>query len=352
MKSRVTFVILMAAICLSFSWASDTLNAPKVNDESLKASQQTFTERGKYVYDEVGFLPLESRLALSSYLWQLDVQSGYEIVVVFPKSNLDEESIIKWFNAYGVGKKKKDNGAALFVFPSGTFFLAIGSGNDKVSVTYAKTYGEKILQDFDKDPALTILRFVHSLNKEIATPTIQERTVKFGKEVIANLDLVFLWLLVVVLIAFLVQQFDGFQWHDLIAPAALVVLALIFTGVCAISKNEVLDTYHEYGIITKTEHSEYHWVQMMVVSTGKSTTVIPIPHTDYRNDVTILSYDLQKYQCRFTTTDNDGSYDHQVGEFEAMVIGVTTGALWSVYEVDDISGGKTIGDGVWLRKSP
>lgn len=346
-------VALMAAICFGVSLASDTLAAPKITDDSLKAGQQSFNERGKYIYDERGFLPLESRLTLSAYLWQLDVQSGYEIVVVFPVSNLDENAAINWFNIHGVGKKGKDNGAALFVYPNNTFFLAIGSGNDRVSVTNAKTYGEKILQDFGKDPVLTILRFTHSLNKEITKPTIQERAVKFGKKVVANLDLIFLWLLVLALIAFLVQQFDGFQWRDLILPSLLIIGTLIFTGICAVSKDEVFDTYHQYGVITQTDKSTYQWIQAIPHSDGKGHVWYTyIHHTDYINDVEIRSYDLKNYDYEYRTTDYQGAWNHVEGEFDVLVIGVTTETLRGAGEVNDISGGKTIGDGVWLKISP
>lgn len=317
---------------------------------ALTAAESKPAERGKYIYDERNCLPLESELTLSAYLWQVDTKTGYEIVIVFPQEKLEEEEIISWFNAHGVGKKGADNGAAIFVFPDNSVFTAIGSGNDKISVTYSKTQGERILVDLDKDLVLSLLRFVNVLSQKTDQPTTIERTVKFGQTVIENLDIILLWALVVSLILFLIQLKDGFQLKDLILPIGLLMFFWIFIGLSAVSKDEAFDTSTEYGVITSVEHSEHHWVQTMVISNGKTTSTIHIPHTDYINKATLKSYNLKTYKWRFETTDSKWAWEREVGEIEKLTVGIRDDGLQNVCPVDDNSGGKTIGDGVWLNR--
>jgi hypothetical protein len=308
-------------------------------------------DRGIYIYDEIGRLPLESKLALSSYLWKLDNRTDYEIVMVFPKEKLDETAIIAKFNEMAVGKKGKDTGAAIFVFPDNSVFVAIGSGNDRVSVTFSKTYGERILKDLDKEPVLSLLRFAGAIGGKINEPITTSKLAKFGENVKENVHIILLWALVLSLIVFLLQQINGFQKSDLIIPIILLVFAGIFVGASmGGSEEKYLST--EYGIITATKHDTRDWIEMRVIctSTGKSTVcvTVPVPHTDYINYVTIKSYDLKDYGYKFVTTDNKGAWTRIQGEVDALTINQKDGVLYGVYTFNDKSGGKTIGDGVWI----
>lgn len=317
---------------------------------AVLADEMTYSERGKYIYDEADVLPVESELALSSYLWKLDVRTDYEIIIVFPKETLTEEEISQRFDQMGVGKKDLDNGTAIFVFPDKSVFVAIGSGNDRVSVAQSKTDGERILKNFDEDPVLSLLRFVNVLAGRLADPVSTEKGGGFLETIRENLPLIFLWALVLSLIAFLIQQINGFQKTDLILPIILLVLAGIFAGSSIVSGNNENACAKEYGVITNTQHRTHDWVEMRVISTGKTTVVIPIFHTDYINEASLLSYNLKPHQYVFKTTDNRGAWEHETGEFDALTVHIKDGDLVGVDSFDDRSGGKTIGDGVWLRR--
>lgn len=96
MKSKI---ILIALILLSFAFVTSAVTA-----------REDFQERGRYIYDEANQISLESELGLSAYLWKLDVKSGYETVVVFPKEKLTVEQMGDWFNQHGIGKEKEETG--------------------------------------------------------------------------------------------------------------------------------------------------------------------------------------------------------------------------------------------------
>ncbi len=338
MKKKFLFAILVLVTFLltaSMACSPGTENQP----------------RGKYIYDEIDRLPLESELALSSYLWRFDEKTNYEIVVVFPKEKLDEESIINWFNDHGVGKKEKDTGAAIFVFPDNLVFVAIGSGNDLVSVAASKTYGEEILKDLDKDPVLSLLRFVNVFSDKITEPVTSERDGGFGNTMKEIYPLIFLWALVGSLIFFLIQQINGFQKTDLILPIVVLALTGMVVGFSLIGGDTKDRISNEFGVITSTELSTYEWVEIITTTDSEGNThTIVINHTDYRNDVTILSYDFKPYNYRFVTTDHRSAWDHKTGEVDALEVNRKSGELGSVYRVKDNSGGKTIGDGVWINR--
>jgi hypothetical protein len=137
---------------------------------------------------------------------------------------------------------------------------------------------------------------------------------------------------------------------DLIIPGGLMVIAgiVIITGFG--SKSGVFDTYRQYGIIISSKKTTHHWIQTVVISTGKSTSVTYIPHDDYINDVNILSYNCKKYSYRFKTTDNKWAWEREIGEIDALTIGSYNEDLRDVNIFGDNSGGKTIGDGVWLNQ--
>lgn len=309
-------------------------------------------DRGRYIYDDAGRLSVEPEIALSSYLWRLDSKTDYEVVLVFPEAEMAEQEIIDWFNNHGVGKKEIDNGAAIFVFPDSSVFVAIGSGNDKVSVAYSKTHGERIFKSFEDDPVLTLMRFIDTLGKKINAPSGAERAAKFGEAVVVNLGVILLWGLVVALGILLINTVkDGFQGHDLILPGIVLVGLLIFVGVSAINVHQEQTSYKTYGCIVSTDLDEEPGTHPVIVSTGKNTTtVIYVPHVDFINNATFLSYEFKSYPYRFVSRDNKEAWKHKVGELDGLVIGIEKGNLRGVRGLNDNSGGKTIGDGVWINR--
>ena len=86
--------------------------------------------------------------------------------------------------------------------------------------------------------------------------------------------------------------------------------------------------------------------------TGKTMScyTIPVPHTDYINDVAFLSYELEDYNYRFRTTDSRRAWYYAAGELDALSINIKSESLAGVSGIKDNSGGKTIGDGVWINK--
>lgn len=315
----------------------------------VSADDSISPERGKYIYDDANRLPFESELAVASYLWRTDQKTNYEMVIVFPTEKMDEDSIINWFNKYGVGKEKKDTGAAIFVFPDNSVFVAIGSGNDKVSVSMAKTYGEKIFKDIDKDLVLCLLRFTNVLAGNMSDPltTMRDAGFNFVKE---NAALIFLWALVLVTVVFLLQLINGFQWADTIFPIILAIITAIVVWLGSLGVVGEDPHIKSYGIMTSSVHDTRFWVETRVISDGKTTTTITIPHTDYINKVSIQSYDFGTYLYTFKTTDNRGAWSHVVGEVDYLEINRKSGGLRCVSFVNDNSGGKTIGDGVWINR--
>ena len=345
-KVRMAFVALLicviALLPLSFAYAAeDEDEAPKI--------------RGIYIYDERDFLPQDSEVALAWVLWNLDLKSGYEMVLVFPKKQLSETEIIEWFNTNKIGKKKRDNGAALFVFPDNSMFMAIGSGNDKITVTKSKTYGERIFADFEDDPVLTLLRFVSKMAEDVDKSTAGGKLSDFGATVWKNIDVVLLWALVLALILFLIQQYNGFQPRDLILPIAVFVVAMIFVGFAQLGGGSEPSSYTSYGVITLARHSSYTRVHMhqICTSTGKITTCRSYPHIHdvYVNNVTLLSYELNKYQYQFKSEESKWAWNRNIGEIERIKIGIEKGEIRDANpaSLGKDSGGITKGDGAWIH---
>jgi uncharacterized membrane protein YgcG len=303
--------------------------------------------RGKYVYDTADRLSLESELALASRLWQVDTKSHYEIVVVLPDATLEEDEIITTFNDMGIGKAERNNGAAIFIFPDNSWFVSIGSGNDVVSVPFSKTYGDKILtkENMDSDLSLTLIRYIEALKTQIDGAVSEEYKVPFWDKFQPMIVPILLWVLVLSLAVFLWQQRDGFQKHDLIVPIVLIVLLGIFVGISAASANMEATTYSGYGVVTSTQHDTHHWVETRVISTGKTTTTITVPHTDYINRTTIKDYDLTDYKYTFETTDNKGAWGIVEGDYFELTLGIESDKIYGAHRFSDNSGGQTIGDG-------
>ncbi len=334
------FLLVVAALPLTAVYAQENDEAPKI--------------RGIYIYDERDFLPQDSEVALAWVLWNLDLKTGYEMVLVFPAKQLSELETIDWFNKNGVGKKGKDNGAALFVFPDNSMFMAIGSGNDKITVTKSKTYGERIFTDFEDDPMLTLLRFVNKMAGDVDKSTAGGKLGDLGATVWENIDVVLLWALVLALILFLIQQFNGFQPTDLILPILVFVVAMAFVGLAQIGGGSQPSSYVSYGVITSTQHSHHTNIHMhsICTSTGKTTSCTSYPHVHdvYVNDATLLSYELREHKYRFLSEESRWALERNVGEIERMSVGIEKGELRgaSPAGVGKDSGGITKGEGTWI----
>ncbi|HVZ12539.1 MAG TPA: TPM domain-containing protein [Patescibacteria group bacterium] len=311
----------------------------------------TTSDRGRYIYDDAERLPTESEIALASYLWRLDEKTDYEIVFVFPKEQLDEDAILARFNKLGVGKKGRDNGAAVFVLPDNSIFVAIGAGNDKVTTPYSKTYGEKIFASLNDDPVLTYLRFASAIGGKVNSSSDNQVATRVYDTIAKNIGVILLWTATIALFLFAAQQVNGFQVYDLILPTFAFVILGIFIGFTALEPKPG-SNYATYGVITSEKHSTYDWVEIkeFCVSTGKTTTCYPYPvdHTDYRNDVSFMSYEGTSYGWRFTTTDSKSAWGHHPGELDQLQVNKKDNTLSDTAGVDDFSGGKTVGDGVWI----
>lgn len=348
MKTKRNLYIILMLACIAALVPLSLVHASE-DDEEDNASI-----RGIYIYDERDFLPQDSEVALGWYLWNLDLKTRYEVVLVFPKDKLLESEIIDWFNKQGIGKKDKDNGAALFVFPDNSMFMAIGSGNDKITVTKSKTYGERIFADFQDDSMLTLLRFLSTIGGDVDKSTVSGKIGSLGETLWSNIDVVLLWALVLALILFLIQQYNGFQPTDFILPALVFVIAMIFVGFAQIGGGSQPSSYASYGVITSTHHSSYTWVHMhqICTSTGKTTVCTSYPHTHdvYVNDVNLRSYELNEYKYRFASDESKWAWQRDIGEIERLKIGIEKGELKSAGPagVGKDSVGITKGDGTWI----
>lgn len=300
--------------------------------------------RGRYIYDYADRISTETELSLSSYLLGIDQRTGYEFIVAMPTTAMDETEIINWFNEHGVGKEKADTGASLFIFPDNSWFMSIGSGNDKVPVPYSKTQGERILSNLSDNFALSLLRYIDAIGKKIDEPKPVE--VQVFNSVVDNFDAIIMWISLSVLIVLLIFQYDGFQFTDLIIPLAIFGVALTVVGISAVPTG-AFATYSDYGIITETQHSSYHFTRAHTVSTGKTTYTYYTHHTMYVNDVVFKSYDLKNYNWKYQSEDNQQSWTHSEGQINELAVYIRNGGLQSVYGIDDFSGGVTIGDGCW-----
>ena len=347
MKTRRNLLIILVLMCLAALAPISFVHAS--GDEEGDARI-----RGIYIYDERDFLPHDSEVALGWYLWNLDLKTRYEVVLVFPKEKLSEPQIIEWFNKQGVGKKNKDNGAALFVFPDNSMFMAIGAGNDKITVTKSKTYGERIFVDFEGDPVLTLLRFLSKVGGDVDKSTTVGKLGSLGETLWNNIDVVLLWALVLALILFLIQQYNGFQATDFILPAFVFVVAMIFVGLANIGGGSNPSSYTSYGVITSTHHSSHTYTEthQVCTSTGKTTVCYPIfhTHTVYRNDATLLSYELNGYKHQFASTDSKWAWQRDIGEVEWLRLGIEKGELRNAGPagVGKDSKGITKGEGTWI----
>lgn len=300
--------------------------------------------RGRYIYDYADRISTETELSLSSYLIGIDQRTGYELVIVFPSYKMNDTDIIDWFNEHGVGKEKVDTGASLFIFPDNAWFMSIGSGNDKVSVPYSKTKGDKILQNLSSDFSLSLLRYIDALGKKIDEPKSTE--VQIFNTVADNIDMILAWGALISLIVLLIQQYDGFQFCDLIIPGIIMLLLVFFVALSSVGSSEVT-TYDTYGIITSSFHDSYDYVTSHTYYVDDVPITVYEHHTRYINNVNFKSYELKDYSYRFESTDNQGAWQRDIGEIDGITIHIKSGSLFGIFGFNDFSGGKSIGDGCW-----
>lgn len=305
-------------------------------------------ERGKYIYDDAGRLKLESNLVLSAYMWKSDLKTGYETVIVFPKEKMDVEAMGKWFDAHGIGKEDKDNGLAIFIYPDNTVYGMIGKGHDRIATPFLTTTAAAALSGLDKDPTLAVFNLLSAVGTHLDKPTTFESVCNTGKWVFDNLGFIFTWLALIAVILVILQQGDGFQIEDLKIPAIFVALAAIFIIVPAAFSVVSSDTVREYGVITSSQTDHHHYVTYVTVSNGKTSSQVPVSHVEYTNDVSLISYDFRTHSYRFTTTDYDGAWGHQVGELDQLGVSAKTHELRWANNFDDNSGGKTNRMGTWI----
>lgn len=339
MKARVLLLAFLVSLAVSVAGCG--------------LAQNSSPTRGRYIYDDAERLPMESEIALASYLWRLDVKTGYEMVFVFPKEQLDDKGVIDRFNKLGVGKSGKDNGTAVFVMPDNTVFVGIGSGNDKVTVTVSKTEGERIFQGLGDDPVLTYLRFASTIG---GTVDVAEGNQFAGDQVdwvADHFGVLLLWTAFLALLLFAVQQWDGYQPYDLALPGIVFLALFMWAGASAVSAKHAADTYSSYGIITSEKHSHSTYVVYVTESypcgdKKTCTRTVPVTHDRYQNDVHFLTYDSKDYAYTFTTDDNKSAWDHHPGELDRLDVDIKGNSVHNPSGVDDNSGGKTIGDGTWI----
>ncbi len=230
--------------------------------------------------------------------------------------------------------------------------MSIGSGNDKVSVPNSKTSGDKILtrENLKNDFALSLLRYVDKINQEIEGSSAKPIYIAFAEKVMDNWNLILLWGIFLFLIILLIQQKDGFQSTDLILPIVFMAILVIFLGINALSSSNDSDAFkttQEYGIITETKTSENHYVTAVVISDGKTTSIMYVPHVDYINDCILLTYDLKPYSHRFVSTDSKSAWDRKIGDHLLLTIFVKSRNLISARSFRDFAGGKTNVYCVW-----
>lgn len=307
------------------------------------------SERGVYIYDEVNKISTDSELSLNAYLWKLDQKTGYENVVVIPKEKMDIEQMEDWFNSHGVGKKDKNNGFAIFIFPDNTVFGMIGKGHDTIAVPYLTTSGKKSLQNLKDDPVFSIFKLLNSIGTKLDQPSITEKALTLGYVVSKNIDLIVYWITTICLLLLLIQQRDGFQMSDLILPGIFIFFSLIFIGISMIPDSAFGSVNEEFGVITSTNTDSYTFIETHSYPCGKNTCYRTEVHTMYTNDVKIKSYDLREYEYRFSSRDSKWSWSMNVDR--VLAIGISeNNNLYSVStNINDNSGGITERYGTWIQ---
>jgi len=310
--------------------------------EEEEAAQLAFDPRGTYIYDEAGSIDLEPELELNYLLWQKDVKSGYEVVIVYPANVLTLEEMGVWFDNHGVGKAGRDNGVVIFIFPDNTVYGLIGPGHDKITVSHLADYDDA-LEGLKDDKVMGTLNLVNAILDDIDDPVVIEEEESFGKKVGENFDVVIAWIafLCMIVFAILVMK-DGFQPSDLGFAAVVFVVLLLAFGLPAVFSEATAGVETDYGVITSTHPGSYPFTETHSVSNGKTTTYYTDTHIAYTNDVTIKSYNLRDYSYQYETRKYDGVSQIRIGEYRKLGLNAKTHKLiWEPSEFRAFSGGKT-----------
>jgi hypothetical protein len=225
----------------------------------------------------------------------------------------------------------------------------IGDGHDIIAVPYLSTFGGRALKGLDKEPVLSILNLVTTIGKKIDEPTLYKQAYNTRKGMTDNLNIIVGWLLICSLIILLYQQKDGFQASDLIIPGIFFVFMIIIVGIIGFGSEYSSNIGREYGVINSTKIDQYTYTEMKCTGSGKSRTCWPVEHTDYINDVTIISYDLVHYTYRFSSKDSKYAWQQKENDLLELSVNIQNHGLYGVGQINDNSGGKTSNYGTWIK---
>ncbi|MBI2624935.1 MAG: transporter substrate-binding domain-containing protein [Candidatus Nealsonbacteria bacterium] len=307
------------------------------------ADHKKYPDRGKYIYDAGERLSINEKADLAARLWNLDVRTDHEVLVVLPKEKPESElDLIDSFRKLGVGKDMH-NGIALFILPDNAWFVGIGMGNQYFSIHEARDFGEVngSLNDIGSvGLAKSLQKFVTSVDKDIKASVDLETQESWGVGALEWGPVVTGWISIGALGIFLFKQRDGYQNTDLIGPIICFLFLIGFFGAAAASASGEFDSYTNYGYVTSTKLSSKLHTHTHVVSTGKTTRVYYTYHTHYYNDVRLLSYEKKQYSHTFFSEDSKSAWEHKIGEVDSLEINLKNDVLVGVGVVQDPGGHK------------
>lgn len=113
------------------------------------------------VYDSLEFMTIEGRKALVSRLVDYQNETKHEIAVWI--GDAPKGAYGPWchtvFNAFGIGRKGKDDGVLLFIFDSGHWQITVGYGlekaiTDREATAIIRTVPGHSLRAGDRDKAV------------------------------------------------------------------------------------------------------------------------------------------------------------------------------------------------------
>ncbi|MFA6097215.1 MAG: hypothetical protein WC788_06315 [Candidatus Paceibacterota bacterium] len=314
-------------------------------------AQENTVPRGKYIYDERGTLSIQDTLFLSSSLWKLDAKTGYQTVYVFPKDNLTEREMAKWFNDHGVGNAKTETGLAFFIFPDNSVFGMIGRKHDRIGTPYLSYFSARSLAGIENDRTRALNNLTFDLKKELGVSATYERAYNTGKAVADNFHIIMGWAFMISLFVLLYKQKDGYQSSDLVLPAIILVLTLFAVGIMSLGSNDSLPSYtKEFGITTSTKLKDHEYTERHCSGSGDDEICWWDRHTEYFNYVTITSYDFKVYNYRFYSKDNKWAWERKEGELLGLDVYIQGNSVSSVeLPVRDNSGGRTEYMGTWIK---
>jgi uncharacterized protein len=138
------------------------LAAPGVHAAAPAAAQSPPAPQ-RWVTDETGFLSPAVRDALDRRLEQYEVATGHQVIVwigQLPAGQALEDWTVRAFAAWGIGRKGKDDGVAVFLFPEARRVrIEVGYGlegqlTDLASARIIRERVTPLLQQGDRDAAV------------------------------------------------------------------------------------------------------------------------------------------------------------------------------------------------------